>query len=189
MNASSDISSITSRYSANPLRVRRAVEQRRLQGGRDQRLQVAPADVGIGVLAGDHLALLGDADLSRHAAWRLRQDGLIARSAAAAHRAAAAVEQAQLDAVPLEDLDQLDLGLVQLPVRSEVAAVLVAVRIAEHDLLHIAAALEHARYSVIANSSSMMAPQPRRSAMVSNSGMMFMCQARRRAAAASSPPP
>ena len=38
---------------------------------------------------------------------RLGQDGLVARAAAAADRAAAAVEQAQPDAVALEDLDQL----------------------------------------------------------------------------------
>ena len=37
-----------------------------------------------------------------HGTTRLRQNGLIARAATAANGSAAAVEQAQLDAVPLE---------------------------------------------------------------------------------------
>jgi hypothetical protein len=54
------------------------LQQRGLQRGRHQRLQVAPADLGVGVLGGDHLALLGQADLAAHGARRLRQDGLVA---------------------------------------------------------------------------------------------------------------
>jgi hypothetical protein len=71
------------------------VQQRGLQRGGDQGFQVAPADLGVGVLGGDHLALLGQADLAVHRARRLRQDGLVAGAAAAADGAAAAVEQAQ----------------------------------------------------------------------------------------------
>ena len=54
---------------------------------------------GLGVLGGDDFALLGQADLAVHGARRLRQDGLVARAAAAADGAAAAVEQAQRDRV------------------------------------------------------------------------------------------
>src|SRR4029078_6577375 len=97
-----------------------------------------------GVLARDDFALLGDADLPLHAALGLREDGLIARTATAPDGGAAALEQAQLDTMPFEYLDQLDGGLVQLPVRGEIAAVLVAVRVAQHDFLHTAAALQHA---------------------------------------------
>ena len=82
------------------------LEQRRLERGGGQGLEVAPADLGVGVLGGDHLALLGDADRALHRARRLRQDRLVARAAAAADRAAAAVEQAQPDAVAPEHVDQ-----------------------------------------------------------------------------------
>ena len=75
------------------------VQQGRLERRRDQRLEVAPADLGVGVLRRDHLALLGQADLAVHRARRLRQDRLVARAAAASDGAAAAVEQAQRDAV------------------------------------------------------------------------------------------
>ena len=75
------------------------------------------------VFRGDHLALLGEADLPVHGARRLREDRLVARAAAAADGAAAAVEEAQRDAVlarsAREQLDQRDLGAVQLPVAGE----------------------------------------------------------------------
>jgi hypothetical protein len=54
------------------------------------------------------------------------------------------MEEAQFHAVAAEGLDQADLGLVKLPSRRDEAAVLVAVRIAEHDFLHVAAALDEA---------------------------------------------
>jgi hypothetical protein len=69
-----------------------------LQRGGDQGFQVAPADLGVGVLGADDLALLGQADLAAHRARGLRQDGLVAGAAAAPHGAAAAVEHAQADA-------------------------------------------------------------------------------------------
>src|SRR5204862_8156992 len=66
---------------------------------------------------------------------------VVARTSPATHRAAPAVEQAQGHAVAAQDVDQAVLGLVQLPARREEAAVLVAVGVAEHDLLQIAAGL------------------------------------------------
>ena len=71
----------------------RQFSKRRFERRRDQRLEIAPADVGIGVFRRDHLALLGQPDLAVHRARRLRQDGLIARAAAAPDRTAAAMEQ------------------------------------------------------------------------------------------------
>ena len=164
------------------------LEQRRLQrrGGED--LQVAPPDLGIGILAGDRLALLGDADLPLHRAAGLGQDRLVARAAAAAHRSAPAVEQAQLDAVPAEDVDQADLRLVQLPAGGDEAAVLVAVRIAEHDLLHPAPALQQApvcgQGKQLVHDARDICAGPRSSRTAGRcSG-----RARRRAAAAARPP-
>ena len=117
------------------------MQQARLQrrGGED--FQIVAADFGVGIFAGDDLALLGDADLAVHRAAGLRDDGVIARPAAAADRAAAAVEQPQPHVVALEHLDQADLGLVELPARGDEAAILVAVGIAEHHFLHAAAAV------------------------------------------------
>ena len=124
-------------------------QQRGLERGGHQRLQVAPADLAVGVLGADHLALLGQPDLAAHRAGRLRQDGLVARAAAAADRAAAAVEHAQPDrrlagsvcVQFVEQRHQRDPGAVQLPVAGEDAAVLVAVAVAEHDVLLGARAL------------------------------------------------
>jgi len=118
------------------------LKQRGFHRRSNQRLQIASADIRVGVLAGDNLALLGNSDLACHAAGGLRQNRLIARAAATANRAATAVEQSHFDTVLLQHLDQLDFGFVQFPVRSQVTAILVAVRIAEHDFLHIAAGFE-----------------------------------------------
>src|SRR5262249_16880403 len=107
-----------------------------------QNLQIAAADLGIGIFAGDDLALLGDPDLTVHRAARLRNDGVIARPAAAADRTAAAVEQAQPDVGAFKNFDQPDPGLVELPAGGDEAAILVAVGITEHHLLHRAAAVD-----------------------------------------------
>ena len=115
------------------------VEQRRLQRGGQQRLQVAVRDPGLGVLRGDHLTLLGDPQRALHRARRLREDRVVARATAAADGAAATVEQPQPDSGLARRLDQVELGAVQRPVRGQVAAVLVGVRVAQHDLLAVAA--------------------------------------------------
>jgi hypothetical protein len=75
------------------------VQQRRFERGGHQRLKVACTDLGVRVLRRDDLALLRQPQLAAHRARRLRQDRLIARATAASDRAAAAVEQAQLQAM------------------------------------------------------------------------------------------
>src|SRR5690606_23073837 len=109
-------------------------------GGQD--LQVTAADLGIGVFARDRLALLRHPELSVHRPRRLREDRLVARAAAAPDGTAPPVEEAQPQAVSPEQLDETDFRLVQLPARGDVAAVLVAVGIADHHLLQAAPALE-----------------------------------------------
>ena len=94
-----------------------------------------------------------------HRAAGLREDRLVARAAAAADRAAAAVEQAQAHAVALEHVDEPDLGLVELPARGDEAAILVAVGIAEHHLLHAAAAVDEAAVIGQRQHASMMRPR------------------------------
>ena len=127
--------------------------ERAFQHRRHQRFQVAAAEFGVGVLGADHLALLGQADLAAHRARRLRQDGLVAGPAAAPHRAAAAVEQAQPQrraAGPavgplalVEQRGQRHFHPVERPVAHQDAAVLVAVGIAQHHLLRAAAGAQH----------------------------------------------
>ena len=125
-------------------RARRALsrlQQARLQrcGGKD--FQIVAADFGVGVFAGDDFALFGDPDLAVHGAARLRENGVVARAAATSHRTAAAVKQAQPHMMALEHLNEADLGFVKLPSGCDESAVLVAVGIAEHHLLHAAAAI------------------------------------------------
>ena len=115
------------------------VEQRRLESGGQQCLQVAVGDPRLGVLGGDHLALLGEPQRAVHRSRRLREDGVVAGAAAAADGAAATVEEPQPDSGLAGRLDQVELGAVQRPVGRQIAAVLVGVGIAEHDLLAVAA--------------------------------------------------
>ena len=119
------------------------VEQRRLQRRGQQRLEVAVRDLRLGVLGGDHLALLGDPQRALHRAGRLGEDGVVARAAAAADGAAATVEEPQPDSGLARRLDQIELGAVQRPVGGEVAAVLVRVGVAEHHFLAVAARGHH----------------------------------------------
>ena len=107
----------------------------RLDQGGGQQFQVVAADARIGVLGRDDLALLGEPELAAHAPRGLGEDGLVAGAAAAAHGAAPAVEQAQAHAEFIRQGHELPRGLVELPVARQEAAVLVAVRIAEHHFL------------------------------------------------------
>ena len=54
---------------------------------------VSPTHLCLRIFRGDHLALLGDADLPLHRPRGLRKDGLITRAAATADGSAAAVEE------------------------------------------------------------------------------------------------
>ena len=74
------------------------VEHGRFDGGGHERLEVAARPARLGILRREDLALLGDAQRPAHRARRLRQDRLVRIAAAAAHRAAAPVEEAQVHA-------------------------------------------------------------------------------------------
>ena len=86
--------------------------------------------------------MFGDADLPGHAAGGLRQHGFVGGAAAAPHAAAAPVEQAQAHLVFGKQFHQSLLGLIQHPLAGYITAVFIAVGIAEHDFLNIAAAGE-----------------------------------------------
>ena len=74
-------------------------------------------DGRVAVAVGDHFALLGDAQAAVDGAGRLRQDGPVGRPAAAADRAAAAVEDLHGHAGAAHQFAQLALRPVQRPGR------------------------------------------------------------------------
>ena len=88
----------------------------------------------VGVLARYNLALLSDAHAPVDRAGRLCRDGAAGWRAAPADRAAAAVEEPDLDVVRLAGFDNRRLGLRQFPDGGQVSAVLVAVGVAQHHL-------------------------------------------------------
>ncbi len=105
-------------------------------------LHVAPRNVGQGVPERDDLALLGHPDAAVVHDGRERLDGLRGVAAAAPHGAAAPVEETQVHVVLVaHHAERMD-GLVEGPVGHPVAAVLVAVGVAQHDLLEAVAPLQ-----------------------------------------------
>src|SRR3546814_13407504 len=73
-------------------------------GCRDHRLQIGGGVLGVPIFRGDHLALFGHADAAVDRASRLRANGVEGRSAAASHRAPAAVEKLKRDALFGEEI-------------------------------------------------------------------------------------
>ena len=125
------------------------LQQTGLQGGGHQGFQVASAQSGVGVLGVDHFALLGQADLPTYRARGLRKNSVVAGATATTHGTTSAMEQTQSDAVLFfqlfEHIHQGQFGLVERPVAGENAAVFVAVRVTQHDVLLAAAAFHHGR--------------------------------------------
>ncbi|GLE51043.1 hypothetical protein ATCCBAA256_06290 [Mycobacterium montefiorense] len=114
------------------------VEQRRLQSRRHQTLQIPLRRLRFGVLGRDHLTLLGEAQRTLYRAGRLREDGLVAGSAAAPDGAAATMEEPQPNSGFPSHFDQRQLGSIDRPIRGEVSTVLVGVGVAEHHFLAVA---------------------------------------------------
>jgi hypothetical protein len=112
------------------------------QRGTDELLGVAVRQVAEGVAERDDLALLGEAYATVLHGARHGANGLARTAATTADGAAATVEQAQVHAFPAAHRTELVLCAVQRPVRHPVAAILVAVGVAEHDLLEPAPRLE-----------------------------------------------
>ena len=102
-------------------------------------LQVAQGQRADAVLAVDHLALLGHPHPPVHGAARRGDDGALGLAAAAAHRAAAPMEEHQPHAGLPGQPHQVYLGPLQRPARSQQATVLGAVGIAQHHDLAITA--------------------------------------------------
>ncbi len=86
-----------------------------------------------------HFALLGEAEPAVNGVGRLGEDGAVGGAAAAADGAAAAVEDLDAHAGPPRRVRQGALRLIKRPGRLQKAGLLVAVRVADHDFLHVAA--------------------------------------------------
>ena len=116
--------------------------QARHEHGVDELLQVALREVAARVAVGDGLALLGEAEAPGHRFSGLGQDGAVGGPSAAAHGPAAAVEEQQSHVVAPAHLRERALRAVELPVRGDVAGVLVGIAVADH---HRLAAADAAR--------------------------------------------
>mmetsp|Transcript_11934 Transcript_11934/g.50206 ORF Transcript_11934/g.50206 Transcript_11934/m.50206 type:complete len:711 (+) Transcript_11934:117-2249(+) len=109
-----------------------------LQQPRHAHAQLVLGCVGVAVLVGDRLALLCELDGAVDRAGRLRQDGLVRGARAAPHGAATAVEELPARAGALADGLDGALRRVEREGAAHDAAVLGAVRVADHDVLHVA---------------------------------------------------
>src|SRR2546430_10135806 len=92
-------------------------------------------DAGVGVAGEGDLTLLGETEPAAQGAGGLGHDRAAGGAPAPADRAPAAVEQEQGGACLAAGRDERPLRPVQLPVGGDEAAVLVAVRVPQHDLL------------------------------------------------------
>ena len=92
-------------------------------------------DLWVDVAIGDDLPLLGQLESTIDRTGRLGDHGPRHRTAATADRAAPAMEQGQLDVVPLCDCDQRLLGAVEHPRRCERSRLFGRVRVTQHHLL------------------------------------------------------
>ena len=113
------------------------------QGRAGRRFQIGHGDVARAEFGGDHFALFRDADTALHAALGLGLDRGKGRAAAAPDRTAPTVEQLHRRAGLRKDRLQRLACLVEAPGRGDVAAILVAVGIADHHFL-MAPRLHHA---------------------------------------------
>src|SRR5205814_7795037 len=102
------------------------VAQAGAQDGVEGLLEVTVGDAGVAVARESHLALLGHADARAQAASRLAQDRAVGRASPASHRTPTPVEEQQAHALVAAQVRELALRAVELPVRGDEAAVLVA---------------------------------------------------------------
>src|ERR671937_3052119 len=98
----------------------------------------------------DDLALLGDLDPGISRGCRLREDCFMRRAAASTHGSTPAMKDSQCPSVAGDDRRDRLVRAVERPGGTEIAALLVAVRIAEHHLLDPAAPVELSRIQRIA---------------------------------------
>ena len=124
-----------------------AVDESRLvvegnsRNARLKQLQIVNRGGNGAVFLGNGLTLLGDAQIASRGTLRQSGQKTVGRPRASANCAAASVKKADFDTRVAPDLGQGTLRLVECPLTGEDAAILVAIAIADHDLLNGQAAL------------------------------------------------
>ncbi len=102
-------------------------------------LEMALGNRGMAIAIGDDLALFGEAHAALDRALGLRENGAVGRPAATADGAAAAMEDLHGHLGAPAQFSKLALGAIKGPGGLQKAAFLVAVRVADHDFLQVAA--------------------------------------------------
>jgi len=105
-------------------------------------LECAKSDAAQTVLLVDYLALFRYAKPAVHRSGRRTQHGDMRLATAAANRATTAMKQRELDVLGIHRIDEHLLGVLDCPAGRGQAAVLVAIRIPNHDRLPIFATLQ-----------------------------------------------
>ena len=95
--------------------------------------------VAVGITCGNDLPLFGQAETSAYGARRLRPDCPVSRTATTRDRPAAPVEKHQAHPMFVANACDAFLRLVKRPVGCQVAVLFVAVRVADHNHLFVAA--------------------------------------------------
>ena len=102
-----------------------------------EKLDLISRGAAIGVLEGDDLALLGDAELAADRPGRRGRDRATRGCAPAAHGTAPAVKESDGHAELAAEAREGALRLRELPMGGEVSAVLVGIRVSDHDFLDL----------------------------------------------------
>src|SRR5215510_3259857 len=103
--------------------------------GMQNLMQMATANVCMAVAVSNSFTLLSDLNATSQRLEWLREDRPVGWATAPANAATAPVKQLQGYAVRLASRRQGLLGMIELPVRRQIAPILATVRIAKHDLL------------------------------------------------------
>src|SRR5262249_4923639 len=98
-------------------------------------LQMATTNVCMAVAVGNSFPLLSDLDATTQRLEWLREDRPIGWTTAPANATAAPMKQLQGYAMSLAGRRQGLLGMIELPVRRQIAPILATIRIAKHNLL------------------------------------------------------
>ena len=119
-----------------------SLSRQSLQTRRDHQFQIPFREHRVGIFPVENFALLSDANVAGKTSRRLRQDGRMRRSASAAHRSPAAMEQAKLHSIFPRRAMQLAMRFIKFPGAGEHASIFVGVGIAEHHFLPASPGIE-----------------------------------------------
>src|SRR6185437_14627159 len=108
---------------------------KRLKTSGNHDLEIPLSQDRVGVFPVEDFALLSDSNLAKKISRRLREDGVMSRSATSSDGATPPMKQAQLHILPTCSFVQGVMRLVQFPRTGQPAAVFVGIGVADHDFL------------------------------------------------------